>query len=164
LLPVPDQAVSGQDLQQPPRVRVEPRSDQGEPDATLQQGGVAEQESPQEKVAQAGLLGHDPAQLLDRYGQHPARSGGHGAQERPLPGENADLTEELRGTVAGDDSSLRTAVSLDDVGRAGEQHDQVVVLVAVGEQHLTGRHGALAAVPAQHRKLIRIQDGGLARK
>jgi hypothetical protein len=41
------------------------------------------------------------------------------------------------------------AVTLDDVGRAREQHDQVVGLVAVSEQHIPSSHVAFAAVPTQ---------------
>jgi hypothetical protein len=56
------------------------------------------------------------------------------------------------------------AVTLDDVGRAREQHDQIVGIVAVGEQHITSSHVAFAAVPAQHSKLGRIQDRRTPRK
>jgi hypothetical protein len=45
-----------------------------------------------------------------------------------------------------------------DVRRAREQHDQVVGLVAVGEQHVPNSDVAFAAVPAQYSKLGRIQD------
>jgi len=63
-----------------------------------------------------------------------------------------------------DDTCPRMAVPLDDVGRALQQHDQVVGLVAIGEQHITSSHVALAAVPAQHPKLGRIQDRRTPRK
>ena len=61
-------------------------------------------------------------------------------------------------TIAGDDTRPGMAVTLDDVGRAREQDDQVVGLVAVSEQHIPGGHIAFAAVPAQYSKLGRIQD------
>jgi hypothetical protein len=156
--PGPDQPVACQDLQQPPRIRVETRSDQRQAGAAAHQDGVTQQEGPQDQVAQPWLLRHDPAQLRDRYRQDPPCGGDDGAEEGALPGQHADLTEKLRRAVTGDHARPRLAVTLDDVGRAREQHDQVVGLVAIGEQHITRSHGAFAAIPAQHTKLGRIQD------
>ena len=125
---------------------------------------MTQQEGPQDEVAQAWLLRHDPAQLRDRNGEDPPCGGGDGAQEGALPGEHANLAQKLRRTVAGDDPCPRMAVTLDDVGRARQQHDQVVGLVAIGEQHITSSHVAFAAVFAQHSKLGRIQDRRTPRK
>ena len=119
---------------------------------------MTEQEGPQDEVAQVWLLRHDPAQLRDRNCEYPPCGGGDGAQEGALPGEHADLAEKFRRTIAGDDTCPGLAVTLDDVGRAREQDDQVVGLVAVSEQHIPGSHVAFAAVPAQYSKLSRIQD------
>jgi hypothetical protein len=162
--PDPDQPVARQDLQQPPRVRVETRSDQGQAGAAAHQDGATQQQCPQDQVTQAGLLRHDPAHLRHRNCQHPPCGSGDGAQERALPRQHADLAEKLRRTEAGDHTCPRPAVTLNDVGRAREQHDQVIRLVAIGEQHITRSHLAFAAIPAQHPKLGRIQHRGTPRK
>jgi len=75
-----------------------------------------------------------------------------------LPSEHAELAEKLRRTVAGYDTCCGLAVIPDDVRRPREQHNQVVGLVAIGEQHITGIHVAFAPVPAQYFKLGSIQD------
>jgi hypothetical protein len=102
--------------------------------------------------------------LRDRNCENPPCGGGDGAQEGALPGEHADLAEKFRPTVAGDDTCPGMAVTLDDVGRAREQHHQVVGLVAVGEQHIPSSHVAFAAIPTQDSKLSRIQDRRTPRK
>jgi hypothetical protein len=124
---------------------------------------VPEQQSAQQQVAQRGLVRHDPAQLRHRNSEHATRRGGNRAQESALPGEDADLAEELGRAVAGDDARPGVAMILDDVGCPGQQHDQVVVLVAVGEEQVAGPHVALGAVTAQHSKLSRVQHRGPAR-
>src|SRR6516225_1640391 len=92
--------------------RGQARSDQGQASAAAQQYGVTEQEGPQDEVAQAWLLRHDPSQLRDRYGQDPPCGGGDGAEEGALPGEHADLAEKLRRTVAGHHTCPWPAVTL----------------------------------------------------
>jgi hypothetical protein len=125
---------------------------------------VTEQEGLQDEVAQAWLLRHDPAQLRDRNCENPPCGGGDGAQKGALSSEHADLAEKFRRTIAGDDTCPWIAVTLDDVGRARKQRDQVVGLVSVGEQHIPSGHVAFAAVPAQYSKLGRIQDRRTPRK
>jgi hypothetical protein len=120
---------------------------------------VTEQKRPQDEIAQARLLRHDPAQLCHRNREDPPRGGGDGAEEGALPGEHADLAEELRRTVTGDDGRPWPAVPIHDVGCAREQHDQIVGLVAIGEQHVTSGHVPFAAITTQHSELGRVQDG-----
>ena len=119
---------------------------------------MAEQEGPQDQVAQAWFLRHDPAQLRDRDCQNLSRGGGDRAQEGSLPGEYAYLAQELRRAVAGDGPRPRLAVALDDVSGTREQHDQVVGHVTSGEQHIASGYVAFAAVRAQDLELGRIQD------
>ena len=77
----------------------------------------------------------------------------HGTQVGPLAGEEPDLADELRRAVGRDDRLARLAVALEDPDLAGQHHDQVVGVVAVGEQHISGGYVLFTAVPAQHLKL-----------
>jgi hypothetical protein len=120
---------------------------------------VPEQEGAQDQVAEAGFAGHDDTQLRHGNRQDPPGRGGHRGQVGTLPGEHADLAQELRPAVPGDERGAGPAIPLDDLGGAVQHHDQVIGLVPVGEQHLASGHVALGAVPAQHLKLIGVQDG-----
>ena len=106
-----------------------------------------------------GSLGHDDPQLRDGNRQDPPGRGGHRGQVGTLPGEHADLAEELGPAVPGDERRAGLAVPLDDLGGAVQHHDQVISLVPVGEQHLAGGHVTLGAVPAQHLKLAASRTG-----
>jgi hypothetical protein len=125
---------------------------------------VPEQERAQDQVTEAGLVGHDGAQLRDGNRQDAPSRSGHRRQVGALPGEHADLAQELRPAVPGDERRSGLAVPLDDLGGAVQHHDQVIGLVPVGEQHLAGGHVTLSAVPAQNLKLGRVQDRGAARR
>jgi hypothetical protein len=94
---------------------------------------VPEQEGAQDQVAEAGFVGHDDAQLRDGNGQDPPGRCGHRGQVGALPGEHADLAEELGPAVCGDVRGAGPTVSLDDLGGAVQHHDQVIGLVPVGE-------------------------------
>jgi len=124
---------------------------------------VPEQEGAQDQVAEAGFVGHDHAQLRDGHRQDPAGRGSHRRQVGTLPGQHADLAQELRPAVPGDDRGAGPAVPLDDLGGAVQHDDQVVRLVPVGEQHLAGGHVTLRAVPAQHLQLGGVQLRGSPR-
>jgi hypothetical protein len=119
---------------------------------------VPEQERPQDQLAEAGLLRHDHPHLLHRNAQHPPGRGRHRAQVRPLAGEQADLAQELRPAMSRDNRLARLAAALDDPRLTGQHHDQVIGHVPVGEQHVSGGHVVLTAVPAQHLKLRHVQD------
>jgi hypothetical protein len=70
-----------------------------------------------------------------------------------LTGQQPFLTKELARPVRDDHLLLGLAVLIDDVDRAFENHDQVVALVAVGEQPVAAFHLGLVAVPAEGREL-----------
>ena len=113
---------------------MEAGADQGEARADLRQDRVPQEEGPEDQLAQVELLGHDDPQLLGRDAQHPARRDRHGGEVHALAGEQTDLPEELRRSVAGDDALVGAAAVLDDLGLTGEEDDQVVGLVPIGEQ------------------------------
>jgi hypothetical protein len=125
---------------------------------------VPEQEGAQDQVAEAGFVGHDAAQPRGGNRQDPPGRGGHRGQVGTLPGEHADLAEELGPAVAGDERGAGTAMVLDDLGGAVQHHDQVIGLVPVSKQHLTRGHVALGAVPAQHLELPGVQGRGPPRR
>lgn len=119
---------------------------------------MPQQERAQDQLAQRELLGHDHPHLLNPNPQYPSRGARHRTEVCPLAGEHADFSEELRLAVGGDHPLVWLAVVLGDPSLAGQHHDQVVCLIAVGKQHLPGGHLVLAAVPAQHLKLRCVQD------
>jgi hypothetical protein len=125
---------------------------------------VPEQEGAQDQVAEAGFVGHDGTEPRDGDRQDPTSRGGYRGQVGTLPGEHADLAQELRPAVPGDARGTGSAVPLDDFGGAVQHRDQVIGLVPVGEQHLASSHVALGAVPAQHLKLVSVQSRGPPRR
>ena len=104
------------------------------------------------------------AQLRGGNRQDPPGRGGHRGQIRTLPGEHADLAQELGPAVPGDERGAGPAIPLDDLGGAVQHHDQVISLVPVGEQHLASSHVTLGAVPAQHLQLAGVQGRGPPRR
>ena len=78
--------------------------------------------------------------------------------EYALPGQQADFAEKLRRAVRRDNRLARLAAALDDPDLTCQHHDQVITHVPIGKQHLAGGNVMLAAVPAQHLKLRRVQD------
>src|SRR6516165_10548808 len=72
----------------------------------------------------AGLVSHDHAQLRDGHSQNPPGRGGHRGQVGTLPGEHADLAQELRPAIPGDARGAGPAIPLDDLGGAIQHHDQ----------------------------------------
>jgi hypothetical protein len=119
---------------------------------------VPQQERPQDQLAQAQLLRHQHPYLPDGNPQHPPGRAGHRAQEYALPGQQADLAQELRRAVRGDDRFPRLAAQFDDPDPASQHHNQVITHIPVGEQHIADGNVMLTAIPAQHLKLRRVQD------
>ncbi len=119
---------------------------------------MPQQECPQDQLAEAQLLRHEHPHLLDGNAQHAPGRARHRAQVRTLPGQQADFAEELRRAVRRDNRLAWLAVPLDDPDLTCQHHDQVISHVPVGKQHLASRNVMLAAVPAQHLKLRRVQD------
>jgi hypothetical protein len=117
---------------------------------------VAKNERTQNQVAEAGFIGQHDAQLRNGNREESPARGGHCGQVGVLAGKHADLTEELRPTVAGDERGVRVAIPLDDLGGSVQDDDQVIRLVPVGEQDVAGSHVALGAVPTQDLKLVGV--------
>ena len=117
---------------------------------------MAKEERSQEVVAQVGLLGHDGSHLFDGNPEDAPGLGGDCRQEHALTGEQAFLAKELARPVRDEHLLLGLAVLIDDVDGAFENHDQVVALVALGEEevaafHLSSRRhtggGSRSAIP-----------------
>src|SRR5690348_13260345 len=62
---------------------------------------MPEQERSQDEVAETGFLADDDAHLIDGNRQDSSRRGCHRGQVGPLPGEHADLAQELGRAVGG---------------------------------------------------------------
>ena len=85
-------------------------------------------------------MGHDVAQGPDRDRQHLARRRDHGADERGLARDQAELAEEATGSMAADDLGVG-ALAVDDGDQTG-QHDVELVAhlsLAVEDLPLGGR-------------------------
>ena len=119
---------------------------------------MPEQERAHDQLAEPELLRHDHPYLSRGYAQHSPGRGRHRAEIDPLASEQSELTQELAGAVRRDDRLPRLADALDNLHLAVKDHNQVVGLVAVGKQHITGGDVVLAAVPAEDVELRRIQD------
>lgn len=119
---------------------------------------MPEQERPQDQLAEAQFLSHEHPHLPGGNAQHPPGRARHRAQVRALPGEQADFAKELRRAVRRDNRLAWLAAALDDPDLTCQQHDQVITHVPIGKQHVAGGNVMLAAVPAQHLKLRRVQD------
>ena len=118
---------------------------------------MPEQEGPQDQLAETGLLRHDHPHLLHGDAQHPPSRARYRAQVGALAREQADLAEELRRAIRGDDCLARLAMALDEPDLTSQHHEQVIGQIPGGEQHLSGAHVALSPVSAQHLKLRRVQ-------
>ena len=119
---------------------------------------MPQQERPQDQLAQAQLLRHQHPYLPGGNAQHPPGRARHRAQEYALAGEQADLAQELRRAIRGDNRLAWLAVPLDDPDPTCQHHDQVITHIPVGKQHIAGGNVVLTAIPAQHLKLGRVQD------
>src|SRR4029077_13847158 len=80
------------------------------------------------------------------------------AQVGALAREQADLAQELRPAIRGDNRFARLATALNEPYLTSQHHEQVIGQIPVGEQHLSGAHVLLSPVSAQHLKLRRVQD------
>ena len=82
-------------------------------------------------------------------------------QKHALTREQAYLAQRTRAAVLDDQLLIRRANQVDDLHPAFQHNYQVVRLVAVGEQHITGAHLDLIAVPAQSCDLRHAEKGAL---
>jgi hypothetical protein len=119
---------------------------------------VPQQERPQDQLVQAQLLRHRHPYLPGGNAQHPPGRARHRAQENALAGEQADLAQELRRAIRGDNRLARLAVPLNDPDPTCQHHDQVITHIPAGKQHIADGNVVLTAIPAQHLKLRRVQD------
>src|SRR5277367_431573 len=117
---------------------------------------MPEQKGPQDQLAETRLLRHDHPHLLDGNAQHPPGRGCYRAQVGALTGEQADLAEELRPAIRGDDCLAWLAVALDEPDLTSQYYEQVIGQIPGGEQHISRAHVALSPVSAQHLKLRRV--------
>jgi len=99
---------------------------------------MPKQEGAQEKLAEERLLIDDLANLGDGHPQYASRGTRHCCQKGSLPRQEADLAEKLSRLVGSDGWVLRSSCLGDDRDLALEQDNQVIALVALGEQHLAG--------------------------
>jgi hypothetical protein len=87
----------------------------------------------------------------------------HRGQKRPLTGQEADLSQELTRAVGGNERFWTAAVVDENVHLAIEDHYQVVIFIALGEQNLAGRDFLLCPIPAHGLELCGVQNGRTAR-
>jgi hypothetical protein len=153
LQPSEGDPVSGEHLEQPSSVRIVTRADQAETRAPLGQSGVTNQQGAQDVLTQVGLLSHDHSHLLDPNAQHAARCSDHGGQKDPLSGQETLLSEEFTGSVGDDQVLLWSPEVLEDVDLALEHDDQVIGLVAVGEEDIALLDLQFGSVATEHGQL-----------
>ena len=155
--PAVRQEVAGGELQQPPGVGREARADDPEANTELDQDRAADEIGPQHQVAEGRVLGDQLAQALHRHGQDLAGLLDHRRQQRGLVGEQAQLAEEPAGPVHGDHPLGPATLLLDDRHRPREDHEEVVVLVALPVEDLAWPRGSPLAVGGQGLQLLVAQ-------
>ncbi len=82
--------------------------------------------------------GQHSAKVRRWYHDHLTGLGDPRRQEHAQAGEHVQLAEKPASTVLGDQSLVVAAGVEQDVDRAGEDHEEVVALVAFAEQVLAG--------------------------
>ena len=92
---------------------------------------MANEEGPQEDLAQVGLLGHDDAHVVGGDPKNASRDAHPGSQEDALSRQQAYFAQEFPGSVVDDQRLVGRAELVDDLDPALEDHNQVVGLVAV---------------------------------
>ena len=151
--PAVRKAIAGAELAQPACVVGVPRADDREAGAEPDQHLAAQQERPQDQVAEHGVLGDELAQALDRDDQHLARLAHDRREQRGLVREQAQLAQEATGPVHRDQALVATVAG--DHGDLSLQNDEeVVVLVPFAEQDLVLLGAPALAVRGEHSDLL----------
>jgi len=132
------QPVAGGELPQPSRVRRVPRAHDSEARPELDQDRPAEQVGPQDQVPEHGVPRDELAQALDRHDEHLAGLHHLRGDERGLAGEQVELAHEAAGAVGTEHALLLAPAPLEDRHQAFQDHDEVVVRVALPVQHVAG--------------------------
>ncbi len=151
--------VTGREIPQPPGIRRIPGADDPQAHPEPDQQRAADQAGAQDQVAEDGIAEHQLLEPIAGHGEHLTLVGGHGAVEGGLPGQQAELAEETPAAMPGDDVLLRRPAPFHDDDVAAENHEEVAVPVAFGEQHLVRLHRTLLAERGQRGDLGVVQPG-----
>ena len=119
------------------------------------------QEASQQDLAEVGLLGDDDAYLFGRDPQYAPCCAYPRRQEDALTCQQAHLAQELTGPVVDHQRLVGRADLVDDLDAPVENHDQVVLLVALAEEDLTDLDRDLGAVAAKGVELRLAEERAL---
>ncbi|GAA4982427.1 hypothetical protein GCM10025734_03690 [Kitasatospora paranensis] len=138
--PAVREAVTGGELQQPPRVGREGGADDTEARSCAGQHGTPQHVGPQDHVAERGLAAEQVAQGGRTDGQHLAGRAHHRAEDGRLAFQEAEFAEEAVRAVQLDDVLL-VAVVFDHGHRAAEDDKEVLAGFARPDEVFPSRTG-----------------------
>ena len=146
--------VAGDELAQPPGVGREGRSDDAQAGAESDQPLAAQEVGPEQQVAEYRVVADQRAQAIDGNDELLTRFPHDGREQGSLPREQALLAEEPSRAVHGDQPLPRPSVVVNHGDLAVEHDMEVIVLIALAEQHLSGAGAATHSLSLQARQLI----------
>ena len=113
----------------------------------------------QDEVAERGIAGHQLPEAVSGYRDYLARVERYRGVVGGLSGQQAELAEEAAVAVHADDTLLRRPAAFDDSHVPGEDHEEVAVPVALGEQDLLRLRAAALAQRGEDADLGVTQPG-----
>ena len=148
------QPVARRELAQAARVGREPRADDREAGAEADEQLAPQQVGAEHEIGEPAVRQDQRAQALHGHDQHLAGLHDHGAVERVLAGQQAELAEEAARPVDRDDPLVALPELVDDGHQALQDDEEVVAVVALVEQDLPRLDAAPLALGLQPCELL----------